>query len=150
LVGGETNKPHHDNHYLTSKAKLNLLKMVREYNDQYPAGPLLHLNDASLEWGGKFDVDHNVPWLSVYATGHPRAGNSTPHVEHKRGDVIDIRANQDVTAIPVGRFIKFEQIAARAGASAKLHCAFSGRYACPACELDLGSNRHYHVYLVPR
>lgn len=133
LIGGETGKTHHDNHYLTGKARENLLALVDEYNKAFPSGPLLQLNDASLVWGGRFDI--NGKW-------------SGAHSNHRRGVVIDIRANQDVTAIPQARFDQFEAMAKKSGAYADLHCAFSGKYICPACLLDTGPNRHYHVRLL--
>jgi hypothetical protein len=133
LVGGETGKKHHDNHYLTATASAHLKRLVREYNLAYPAGPVLYLNDASLVWGGRFDISGN--W----------AGD---HKNHRKGVVIDIRANQDPTAIPQARFDDFEKFAKANKAYASLHCAFSGPYVCPACLLDTGPNRHYHVRLL--
>jgi len=91
------------------------------------------LNDASLVWGGKFDVFGN--WRGE-------------HHNHKRGVVIDIRANQDPTAIPQARFDDFERFAKANKAFADLHCAFSGPYVCPACLLDTGPKRHFHVRLL--
>jgi hypothetical protein len=135
LVGGETGKKHHDNHYLTATAREHLLATVEEYNTIYPDGPVLYLNDASLEWGGKFDIQGK--W-----------DKDTAHKNHRRGVVIDVRANQDPTAIPQARFTNFETFARHSGAYADLHCAFSGPYVCPACLLDTGPNRHYHVRLL--
>jgi hypothetical protein len=132
LVGGETGKAHSDNHYLTATARENLLATVGDYNTAYPAGPLLYLNDASLMWGGKFDISGT--WT----------GN---HKNHRRGVVIDIRANQLPTAIPLTRFNKFKRIAANNGAFADLHCAFPSRFSW-ACWADTGPNRHFHVRLL--
>ena len=116
--------------------KENLLAIVDEYNSVYPEGPLLRLNDASLIWGGKFDISGK--W-----TGD--------HKEHRRGDVIDIRANQLDTAIPESRFEKFKKIAAKnGGASADLHCNLPYSRTCPGCILDNRPNRHFHVYLLGR
>lgn len=133
LVGGDAGKTHHDNHYLTATARDHLQKLVNKYNTKYPQGPVLYLNDSSLVWGGKFDISGK--W----------AGD---HKNHRRGVVIDIRANQNPTAIPQARFTKFERLAAESSAYADLHCAFSGRYVCPACLLDTAPNRHYHVRLL--
>ena len=133
MVGGDAGKTHHDNHYLTATARDHLQKLVNKYNTKYPQGPVLYLNDSSLVWGGRFDISGK--W----------AGD---HKNHRRGVVIDIRANQDPTAIPQARFTKFERLAAESSAYADLHCAFSGRYVCPACLLDTGPNRHYHVRLL--
>jgi len=133
LIGGETGKAHTDNHYLTATAKENLLAIVEKYNKKYPDGPLLHLNDASLIWGGKFDI-------SGHWTGD--------HKEHRRGEAIDIRANQLDTAIPETRFKDLQSYAAKNGASANLHCNPPYSRTCPGCILDNRPNRHFHVYLL--
>lgn len=113
------NDQHSDNHYLTPTATQNLMKIIEEYNATYPTSRL-HLNDASLKWGGKFDIAGN--W----------AGD---HAEHRRGVVIDIRANGEIGSIPLIIFPAFEQIAKdKAGASAELHSS--------------GTNRHFHVRLL--
>jgi len=134
LVGGEAGKKHADNHWLTATAIKNLKVLVKKYNIAYPDGPLLRLNDASLIWGGKFDIAGN--W----------AGE---HKEHRRGDVIDIRANQDITAIPEPNFKEIQIFASQSGgAFADLHCNPPYSRTCPVCILDTGSNRHFHVYLL--
>ena len=100
---------------------------------------MLHLNDASLVWGGKFDIDAAYPWIGTYPANHPDpllAGKPTPHVEHRRGVVIDIRANNDVTAIPRANEAAFIGIVANAGAEAKIHSPNSP------------TNRHFHVRLL--
>lgn len=48
--------------------------------------PLLHVNDASLIWGGKFSI--NGSW------------SQTGHVAHRLGSSLDIRANNQAGAIP--------------------------------------------------
>ncbi len=131
LIGGGEGKNHHDNHYLTESAQKNLLAIVRRYNKEYPAGPVLYLNDASLEWGGKFDISGT--WVGA-------------HVEHRRGKEIDIRANQEPTAISFWRFADFRSIAADNGASASVHCGFPKEYSW-ACWFDMRENRHFHVRL---
>jgi hypothetical protein len=132
LVGAVTGK-HTDNHYLSELASANLLDLVDRYNKAYPTGPVLSLNDASLVWGGKFDVSGT--WTGA-------------HAEHRRGVVIDIRANQLPTAIPLSRFSNFKKLAAKSGgAFADLHCAFPSRFSW-ACWADTGPNRHFHVRLL--
>lgn len=133
LVGGEPGKKHSDNHYLSAEAKGKLEKIVDEYNQAYPKGPLLRLNDASLVWGGKFDILGN--WVGE-------------HAEHRRGVVIDIRANLDATAIPEIRFFDFEDIAADNGAEAELHCSKEFSKYIVGCISDSGNNRHFHVRLL--
>ena len=132
LVGGEADKEHHDNHYLTATSRKNLIKLVKAYNFEYPTGPVLYLNDASLVWGGKFDISGK--WTGA-------------HANHRRGVVIDIRANQLSTAIPLLRFAEFKKIATNNGAFADLHCAFPSRFSW-ACWADTGPNRHFHVRLL--
>ncbi|OGT07083.1 MAG: hypothetical protein A2143_12205 [Gallionellales bacterium RBG_16_57_15] len=78
FIGGEADKKHHDNHYLTDSALSQLVVMAINYHFLYPDEPVLHLNDASLVLGGLFDKDGD--W-------------DTPHEKHRRGVVIDIRAN---------------------------------------------------------
>jgi len=82
----------------------------------------LYLNDASLIWGGVFDLD--ADW-------------EDPHEEHKRGSVIDIRANSKTGAIPPINFDKFIKLAKYYGAHARIHSPGS-------------SNQHFHVRLLNR
>jgi len=56
--------------------------------------PPLHINDASLVWGGKFDIKGK--W-----TGS--------HAEHMRGTSVDLRANENVGAIPPELFEEFDK-----------------------------------------
>ncbi len=131
LVGGEEGKKHHDNHYLTATAQDHLTTLIDKYNKAFPAGPVLYLNDASLEWGGEFDISGK--WGGA-------------HDGHRRGREIDVRANQLRTAIPFMRFNKFKSFAAKSGAFASIHCSFPNALSW-ACAVDTGSNRHFHVYL---
>lgn len=138
LIGGESDKKHHDNHYLTDNAMSQLTVLAINYHFLYPNEPVLHLNDASLEWGGKFDIKGN--WVG-------------DHKMHRRGVVIDIRANTAVGNIPERLFTDFEDMAAKTkladgvtSAKAKLHCS-SGRD--PSVDNCVGDdNRHYHVILL--
>lgn len=97
FVGGTA--LHSDNHYLTPQAEtiLNGLAISYAFESQFKVGgiaPLpLTLNDASLTWGGLLDINGN--W-------------AFPHVEHRRGTAIDIRANQAAGSIPKSKFDKFE------------------------------------------
>jgi hypothetical protein len=132
LVGAVIGK-HTDNHYLSAPAKRNLMSLVDRYSKAYPAGPVLNLNDASLVWGGKFDVSGT--WAGA-------------HEEHRRGVAIDIRANQLPSAIPLSRFRNFKKLAAKSGgAFADVHCAFPSRFSW-ACWADTSPNRHFHVRLL--
>jgi hypothetical protein len=84
--------------------------------------PVLHVNDASLEWGGKFDLS---------------GGWTGPHVEHRHGTVVDVRANNQSTAIPVENFDEFISRADDYGADAYLESPTVGR-------------RHFHLRLLNR
>jgi len=73
---------HPDNHYLTLTADARVTVFAAMYQLKYPQRSVLHLNDASLERGGIFDI---------YPESSPNW--KAPHLEHCRGTVIDIRAN---------------------------------------------------------
>ena len=111
------------------KPSLNENKLV-------PPQPL-GFNDASLIWGGKFDLSGK--W-------------SGSHYEHGRGTVIDIRANEAVGAVQEPLFTSFEKLAAMQNIKAALECTSNkidgqGRVP-PSCVGKDGSpdqNRHYHL-----
>jgi hypothetical protein len=84
---------------------------------------LMHLNDASLKWGGKFDIKGK--W----------AGK---HNEHRHGTVIDIRANSASGAIPPELTMSFKKIAKDFGVGAHLEYDSD-----PAL-------RHFHTRLLNR
>ncbi len=115
---------HPDNHYMVYGASIKLMQLADLYRRRFPGDPLLHVNDASLERGGLFDIDSN--W-----SDKPKG-----HELHRRGMEVDIRANPDInpsTAIPAGKnFEIFEEIVLRIGGGAKIHS--------PG-----GPNQHYHV-----
>ena len=90
---------------MTSAAQQKLWLLAKDfYEFQLRNGvakpTLLHLNDASLQWGGLFDKDGD--W-------------DTPHDEHRRGTVVDIRANSSPGAIPPALFKSFIKIATTLG-----------------------------------
>jgi hypothetical protein len=131
---GETDK-HTDNHYLTREAAAVLWRIAvsyqveQQFKLQDPATgkftvipPVLHLNDASLKWGGLFDIPGK--WMN-------------PHAEHRRGTVVDVRANNLDTAIPSQNFKEFESLAADFGADA--------HFESPSIE-----RRHVHLRLLGR
>jgi hypothetical protein len=128
FVGGEADKPHHDNHYLTTAAASVLWSMAVSYQFEQRfqlngiTPPPLNLNDASLIWGGIFDVDGD--W-------------DTPHNEHMRGTVIDIRANSNTGAIAPANFDSFVRLAYLNGANAKIHNPGE-------------TSQHFHVRLLGR
>jgi hypothetical protein len=98
LVG---DKPAHpSNSYLSGQASQVISSIAGAYQvlvqHDVPPTTVLHLNDASLERGGIFDI--NSTW-------------ARPHAEHCRGTVIDVRANDAPGAIPEGHRREFELIA---------------------------------------
>ncbi len=140
LIGGEANKQHHDNHYLTGYAFERLVVLAINYHVIFPNEPVLHLNDASLVWGGVFDI--NASWQA-------------PHSEHKRGTVIDVRANTALGAVSYNNFRRLNTIAANAQIDASVHCIsdkidHKGRKkpSCIGTDGSQDSNRHYHLRLL--
>lgn len=126
VIGSTTE--HSSNHYVIGEAQQQLWRLAQafyEYQLQNGvASPtLLHLNDASLKWGGLFDKDGD--W-------------DTPHKEHRRGSVIDIRANSSPGAIPRGLTDTYIDIATRFGID-------------PHLEYDSDPVlRHFHTRLLNR
>jgi len=152
VIGDNGN--HSGNHFLTPEAASELWRMAASYHfeDQfwqlkqarkrgqytYIPAPLLHLNDASLIWGGKFDIQGN--W----------AGD---HQGHKKGVVIDVRANSNTGAIPLASFDNFQNMAASNGRTeAQVHCKRDGHDrqppTCVGRDGSLDNNRHFHMLLL--
>lgn len=116
---------HLDNHYLTPEAINQVYALTALYQiAKFSSDPLLHLNDASLERGGVFDL----------------AGNWTPsHFEHCRGTEIDVRANDTLGAIPEWNYQIFERLAEQVGANAMFEIPRDKDGNA------LHSRRHFHV-----
>jgi hypothetical protein len=150
---GDT-KEHKNNHFLTPAAATVLKDMAASYyiedkfwqlkqarrgkNGQYTyTASKFQVNDASLKWGGKFDIHGG--WIG-------------DHKGHKRGIVVDIRANQiniNNGAIPLESFDNFQKMAKSYSAKAQIHCSNKTRLP-PTCIVN-GSediNRHFHVILI--
>ncbi|OIR15830.1 hypothetical protein GALL_33310 [mine drainage metagenome] len=132
VIGAVPGK-HTDNHYLASGAITELKDLANIYTAINP-GAILYLNDASLVWGGLFDVDVvNSPW-------------SRPHAGHQKGTSIDIRAansgpnNQG--SVPSTLFSRFIEEATKKGFRIGLHCKNSSD--TNYC-LSQPNNRHFHV-----
>lgn len=127
-VGGK----HSDNHYLTGAAIKKLKEFAQAYQDTVNPGAKLYLNDASLVWGGLFDVG-STPW-------------KPPHAGHRRGVGLDIRAENSGPnkegAVPTTSFADVSIEAAKAHAKAELHCA-EGQIGA-VCN-GIPDNRHFHV-----
>ena len=162
VIGATTN--HGKNHYLTHGAaqKLQLMAIFYRYNPEfwllkdaykgqnlngkknlnthmYP--PPLHLNDASLVWGGVFDI----------------SGKWGPaHEEHRRGTVIDVRANEQTGKISLDSFDEFKKMAKKnLSSDAHIHCTSNKKDGqareAPTCIGKNGTsdnNRHFHIRLL--
>lgn len=129
LIGGSddgknTHYPNSDTHYLTLGSAAKAITLAAAYRQKFPGDPVLHYNDASLERGGLFDVHGD--WAS-------------PHIEHRRGTVVDVRANPSInpeTAIPARNFEQF----------IKLTKTFSPAYA--SLHHEGANTQHFHVRLM--
>lgn len=120
------NNGQHDNlnHHLTPEAAEVLSRVAFEYAARlyfFPVPEKLHINDASLPNGGLFDF---------------RGQWRPDHRGHRKGTVVDIRANQAPGAIPVVFRTEFELAAIYNGALALFE------------SFPDASNDHYHVLLM--
>lgn len=146
---------HDMNHYLTPDAATNILYIAASYRAEVkfwkrlkgkkpiPRLPM-RLNDASLIWGGLFDIKGK--WKPA-------------HEGHRKGIEIDVKANDDTGAtgaIPLSSFDDFKKMALRYyGADAQVHCT-SNRTdgqnrkppACIGKDGSQDSNRHFHILLL--
>jgi hypothetical protein len=131
VIGAIKNK-HTDNHYLTAQSITKLEEFARKYQTEVLPGAKLYLNDASLVWGGLFDVG-STPWAS-------------PHITHDKGRSIDIRAENsgpnNEGAVPTALFNDAIKAAARTGAKAALHCASSTKTSVCSGDPEF---RHFHI-----
>lgn len=122
LVGSKTVHP--QSHYLTLNVTGSVVWLAELYLSEFKSDPVLHYNDASLERGGLFDISAN------WSTG------PWGHQSHRRGDIIDVRANPAVnpdTAIPERNFLRFEEFACEAGGRARIHSP------------NDPNNQHFHI-----
>lgn len=131
VIGAIKNK-HTANHYLTGASIAKLEEFAKGYQKTVNPGARLYLNDASLAWGGLFDVGGN-PW-------------KTPHIGHNKGVSIDIRAensgpNNEGT-VPTILFDEVIKQAKKKNIKAALHCKDSSN--TTYC-LGVPDNRHFHV-----
>jgi hypothetical protein len=113
---------HPANHYLTQEALERLVIIAGAYKALYPNNPRLHLNDASLERGGVYDITNT--WAK-------------PHQCHSRGYGIDVRANNKTGAVPPEDRPKFKE--------------YLETWGIPVGHEYPGgtdSNEHFHLYLL--
>ena len=133
---GQVPGRHADNHYLTVAAATRLLEITRKFNLLWPDAPRLTLNDASLQWGGKFDI-------SGIWERNPRA-----HVEHRLGDSIDVRANSAPGAVPANiRRIVFRWLRKQSTAQDDIPPEFVIESVNPLWENPSDQNEHFHLRL---
>ena len=126
---------HPDNHYLILTAAAVAQRLAIHYRNTFPTSPVLTYNDASLNWGGTFDI--------TCASGASPCNWASPHSEHKRGVVMDVRANRTVDAIPVANYKKFRQLVRMLGGDPHYECDPAQAHTKPCTE-------HFHVRLLGR
>ena len=123
---------HTGNHYLTATAIDELKSLAILYTTVINPNAVLYLNDASLKWGGLFDVG-STPWES-------------PHSLHDRGVSLDFRAENsgpnNEGAVPASLFLELVNTAKKNGFRIGLHCKNSSN--TNYC-LGQPNNRHFHV-----
>ncbi len=127
---------HVDNHYMTVAAAARMLDISRKYQKIWPTAPKLTLNDASLVWGGKFDIKGT--WER-----NPKA-----HAEHRIGDNIDIRANSAPGAIPANlREVVFRWLRNTSRPADNIPADFVIDSVEPLWENPGDINEHFHLRL---
>lgn len=120
--------------YFLTKASAERLKMIALYYYAFTFAkkkqgvvPDFVLNDASLEWGGVLDC-----FLTCSSAQYPSTPWHKHHVEHRRGSVVDIKANGDPGSVVYDSDFRFW--AAEFGVDVgRLHGS--------------GSGLHYHIRL---
>lgn len=124
---------HPNNHYLTPASIARLQQLAALYRQRFPNDLPLHLNDASLERGGLFDIYWQNPNMGTNRT----IWWTPPHREHRRGTVIDVRANKAAGAVPNNPGVRswFETMITNLPGSFLL-------------ESQGTSNEHYHIRLM--
>ena len=133
---GQVPGRHAENHYLTVAAATRLLEISRKFNNRWPDAPRLTLNDASLQWGGKFDIPGT--WQS-----NPRA-----HAEHRIGDNIDVRANSAPGAVPANiREVVFRWLRKTSAPGDNISPEFVIESVNPLRESIGEVNEHFHLRL---
>lgn len=107
FIGEKTEHP--NNHFGTSPAISAIQVTALLYRQEFPASPVIALNDMSLPLGGKFDL--NFTWT----TGS--------HANHSRGFAVDVRGNGGPNSIPRITAVqeRFEQLCTQTGAIVVLH-----------------------------
>jgi hypothetical protein len=132
---GETQE-HADHHYLTVAAATRMLGISQKFQKIWPNAPKLTLNDASLVWGGKFDIPGT--WER----------NPNAHAEHRIGENIDVRANSAPGAVPANlREAVFRWLRKTSRPSDMIPPDFVIDDVNPLREGIGSSNEHFHLRL---
>jgi hypothetical protein len=119
--------------YFLTKASAEKLRMIALYYYAFTFAkkkqvvPDFVLNDASLEWGGVLDC-----FLTCNSAQYPSTPWHKHHVEHRRGSVVDIKANGDPGSIVYADVFKKSARKYRVNVG-NLHGS--------------GSGSHYHIRL---
>jgi len=155
------------NHYLMPAAAEKLLLLAINYQSQGQFKVMnpntntmvwpepFRVNDASLEWGGRFDIFGD--WTN-------------PHIEHRRGTTVDLRANEGTpNAIPPENFEGFEMLLTNINGGEEggfirectkdkkdtngnlippIHKRMASNYCVSQLDGSFDDNRHYHVRLM--
>jgi hypothetical protein len=134
-VGARTNE-HTDQHYLTAAATVRLVDISRKYLKIWPTAPKLTLNDASLIWGGKYDL--SLTWER----------NTKRHAEHRVGENIDVRANTAPGAVPSNiRDAVFRWLRKASRPEDNIPAEFVIDSVNPLWENPGDANEHFHLRL---
>ena len=132
---GQTTE-HSDQHYLTVAAAARMLDISRKFQKIWPGAPRLTLNDASLIWGGKFDISGT--WQQ----------NPQAHAEHRIGENIDIRANTRPGAVPTNiREEVFRWLRKTSRPADNISLDFVIDSVTPLWENPGSANEHFHLRL---
>ena len=161
-VFGSSSRHGTKNHYLMPAAAEKLLLLAINYQSQSRFKVMnpntntmvwpepIRVNDASLEWGGRFDIYGD--WKN-------------PHSEHTRGVSVDLRANEGTpNAIPPENFTKFEMLLDSVIPKGKVkkyilectgdeedgpqHDRVSENNCVSVLDGSFDNNRHYHIRLM--
>lgn len=141
MPNADTNHP--NTNYLTTEAMARLADMGLQYSvtgliDFGMVLPPLQINDASLKWGGILDCFltciNSEPW-------------GPSHEEHRKGTVVDIRANGGTGSIPTSAKMTENFIALTRKA---ILSKYPESTVTIAAAHGKGTGRHFHVRLLGR
>ena len=133
-VGGATEQiNHNDTHFLTEQSWANLKDLIKTFARL--GWGQVGVNDASLEWGGMFDIEGR--WLEP--VWRQKLGKSTSggHAEHREGEQVDLSFVRPASVSDALRQAAYDEICEAQGAELpKILWHKNDGYA-----------PHFHVYL---